>query len=121
MKKRNGLAPFATRTFSASIAMPRESASDRGGRLAQDRQPGRLAVVRLAGTDGGDSRLGHVRRRLEVGLADLEMDHVAARRLEGARPGEHGEGALGAEPRRRLGAMDGLIAGTPIGSTLHRA
>ena len=114
------MAPVATTTFSASIATPRESASDRGRRLAEDGEPGRLAVVRLAGADRGDSRLGDVRRRLEVGLADLEMDHVAARCLERTRPGEDGERALGSE------ATDGRRdrrpqCGSPIGSTLHRA
>ena len=70
----------------------------------------------LACTDRGDPRLGHVRRRLEVGLADLEMDHVAARRLEGTGPGEDRERTLGTEAPDRLRAL-GRIAAVPIGPT----
>ena len=91
-----------------------------GRRLAQDRKPCRLAVVRLAGTNRGDPRLGDMRRRLEVRLADLEVDHVTARCLERACPGEDGERPLGAE------TADGRRnrrphCRSPIGSTLHRA
>ncbi len=91
----------------------------RGG-LAQGGQPCRLAVVGLAGPDRGDPRLGHVRRRLEVRLADLEVDHVAARRLERASTGEHRERALGAEASHRLGDARSHRS-HPIAATLHRA
>ena len=120
VKKRNGLAPVATTTL---LGIDRDAA--RCGKrprrsLAQDREPCRLAVVRLAGSDRGDAGLGDVWWRLEVGLADLEMDHVAPRGLERARPREDGKRALGAEPTD--GRRDRRPhCGSPIGSTLHRA
>ena len=40
--------------------------------------------------------------RVEVGLADLEVDDVAALRLERARPHQDFERGLGAEPRHAL-------------------
>ena len=83
--------------------MPREPASDAAAASRRTGQPRRLAVVGLAGANRGDPRLGHVRRRLEVGLADLEVDDVAARRLERAGAGEDGERALGAEAADGLG------------------
>ena len=113
MKKRNGFAPFATSTLSGSIAIPREAAERRRGRLAQLGQPGRLAVVRLAGPDRGDPSLGHVRRRLEVGLADLEVDDVPPGRLERAGTREHGERPLGAEPPDGFGEARSRRASPP--------
>jgi len=43
-------------------------------------------------------RLADVARRVEVGLADLEMDDVPAGRLEGACPSGGFEGGLGPDP-----------------------
>ena len=56
-------------------------------------------------------------RRLEVGLADLEVDHVPPGRLERPGPREHRERALGAEAPDRLRRRVGLI----VAATLHRA
>jgi hypothetical protein len=63
---------------------------------------------------GLDAGLDDVRRRLEIGLPDLEVDDPATGRLQGARTGEHLEGGLGAEPRHarcELQRNDPLIAG----------
>ena len=84
--------------------------------LPQHRQPGRLAVMRLARPDRRDPCLRDMLRRLEVGLADLEVDDVPPGRLERTGPREHRERALRAE------APDCLCHGRPHrAATLHRA
>ena len=68
-------------------------------RLAQRRDAGGGRVVRRALVQQRPGRgLGDVARRVEVGLADLQVDHVAAGRLErtGARGGL--EGGLRPDP-----------------------
>ena len=50
-----------------------------------------------------DGRSIDMRRGVEVGLPDLEVDDVASLALESLRPGEHAEGRLGAEPVERVG------------------
>ena len=51
------------------------------------------------GVEGLLGRRLDVLRRVEVGLADLEVDDALALALEGLGPGEHLEGRLGAEAR----------------------
>ena len=48
-------------------------------------------------------RLAHVPWRVEVGLADLEVDHVTTLALELARASEHAEGRLGTETVEAFG------------------
>ena len=69
----------------------------RSGRLAELVDPCRRAVVGVAGTHRVGSCLDHVRRSLEVRLADLEMDDVTPLSLELPRAGEHAERRLRAE------------------------
>ena len=68
-----------------------------GDRLAQGRDPGERRVVRRAGVERRLRGLPDVGRRVEVGLAELEVDDRAALRLERAGAGGHLEGALGAD------------------------
>ena len=48
-------------------------------------------------------RVADVDRRVEVGLADLEVDHVVALRLPRAGAGRRLEGSLGADADHALG------------------
>ena len=57
--------------------MPRVSADVLGDRLAQLGQSGGRAVVGRAGVERLLRRFLDVRRRVEVGLADLEVDDLA--------------------------------------------
>ncbi len=68
-----------------------------GDHLSELDQPRRWAVVGLARTKRLVGRIADVGRRVEVGLADLEMDDVATLPLELSRPGKHREGALGSQ------------------------
>ena len=74
-----------------------ESASRLGDSAAQLRDSGSGTIAGLAAAHGLD---GGVRDRLgsgEIGLADLEVDHVAARRFQRARARQHLESGLGSE------------------------
>jgi hypothetical protein len=51
---------------------------------------------------GGDGGFRDVAGRVEVGLADLEMDDVAALRLQGPRAYEDLERGLRSQPRHPL-------------------
>jgi hypothetical protein len=51
----------------------------------------------MAGPQRLDGGLADVVRRVEVGLADLEVDDLAALGLEGPGPGQHLERRFGAE------------------------
>jgi len=56
-------------------------------------------VVREVGVDRGLAGFFDVRRRVEIGFPDLEMDDIAALRLQLARATEHGERRFAAQPR----------------------
>jgi len=68
--------------------------------LTQFGHPGRRAIVRLPGAHRRRCSLAHVRRSFEVGLADLQMDHVPPLALELPRPRQHAERALGTQPTK---------------------
>ena len=55
-----------------------------------------------AAFESRDARLHHVRGRVEVGLADLEVDDAPALGLERTRTYEDLERGLGSEPREPL-------------------
>ena len=57
-----------------------------GNRLAQLGNSGGRGVVRLSGPQRLDARLDDVRRRVEVGFADLQMDDAAPLRLQRPAP-----------------------------------
>src|SRR5690349_9169020 len=59
--------------------------------------------MRLAGVERPLGRLAGLGGRVEVRLADLEMDDVAALRLEGSRPGGDLERGLGADVAHPFG------------------
>ena len=69
----------------------------RGDRLAQRRDAGERRVVRLALVERALGRGADVGRRVEIGLADLEIDHRPALGRERAGAGADLEGALGAD------------------------
>src|SRR5205823_2866954 len=71
--------------------------------LAEGGDPRVRRVMGRALVEGPLRRLADVRRRVEIGLADLEMDDVAALRLEGPRPGGNLECGLGADHAHALG------------------
>src|SRR5580700_4046314 len=64
----------------------------------------------MAIAQGLDRRLDDEIRRAEIGLADAEIDDVAALRHEQHRPRQHGEGVLLADP---IEGCDGLQHGVP--------
>ena len=68
-----------------------------GSGLAQGGNAGGRAVMRLPITERLRRRLDDVRRSVEVGLADLEVDDALARGLKGLGAGEDFEGGLGTE------------------------
>ena len=68
--------------------------------LAQGRDPGRVGIAVLAVAQRLDRRLDDVRRGFEVGLADAEVDDVAALALQFGGFGEHREGVLVAQARK---------------------
>ena len=51
-------------------------------------------------------RVDDVGRRIEIGLADLEMNNVAALRLERSRLDQHFERGLGAQTRHAPGEAE---------------
>src|SRR5581483_1801816 len=73
-----------------------------GDRLAQLGEAGRRPVVRGPGVEGALGCFLDVRRRVEVGLADLEMHDRLALPLERLCPREHLERRLGPEPSHAL-------------------
>ena len=75
----------------------------RGDRFAQLEDSGRGGVAVVAVAQGLHRRLDHVSRRLEVRLADAEVDDVATLSGECVRPRQHLEGGLGAETGHFLG------------------
>ena len=81
-----------------------------GHRFAQrrDADRGRIAVVAIA--QRLDRRLDDEIRRAEIGLADAEIDDVAALRHQQHGPRQHGEGILLADP---IEGCDGLQHGVP--------
>jgi hypothetical protein len=76
-----------------------------GDGLAQggDAVGGGIAVMAVA--QRLDARLDDMFGRLEIGLADAEVDDVLALRRQRLRAREHGKGRFGAEPRQAVGEM----------------
>ena len=75
--------------------------------MAQKGQAGRVHIASLAIVQGADGCLDYVRRGRAVGLADLEVDHVAAGVLEAARRHQHLERAFAREGGDSTGRDDG--------------
>jgi hypothetical protein len=95
-----GFPPGVTTTRSGSTAGPRDVA---GNRCAQLRQAGRRIVVGVALLERRRRGVDDVGRRIEVWLADLEMNDLAALCLERLCAGEHLKRCLGAEARHPAG------------------
>jgi hypothetical protein len=68
-----------------------------GDRLAQLGQAHERAVVGPAGVERPLGRLADIGWRVEVGLADLQVDDLAARGLQGTRARRRLERCLGAD------------------------
>jgi hypothetical protein len=62
----------------------------------------------VAGAHGADRGLDDVGRRVEAGLADLEVHDLAAGRLKRSRAGEDLEGRFGSQARHARRELDGL-------------
>ncbi len=102
-----GLPPGTTQTFGAVTSMPRVRGDVLRDRVAALRQPRCRTVAGPAVVERLFGRLLDVRRRREVGLPDLEVDDVAALRLERAGPGQHLEGGFGPDPGHAFGELHG--------------
>ena len=76
-----------------------------GHRFAQRQDTVRRGIAVMAVPQRLDRRLDDVLRCLEVGLADAEVDDALALGFERARPRQHFERGLGAEPRQVLGEL----------------
>ena len=92
-----GLPPGRIMTFSGETSTPvvvsvRRTTASRVAKQAVGRRVAVMAVAQRL-----DRRLDDVLRRLEVGLADAEIDDVLALVRESGRPREHGEGIFLAE------------------------
>ena len=66
------------------------------------------------------SRLDDVARRIEIGLADFQMNDVAALRLERSRFHQHFERGLRAESRHALGEPEFMCLMHDLRSALYR-
>jgi hypothetical protein len=99
VKNMMGLAPGVTTTSSGDTAMPRVLRD----RLAQLRQPRGWAVVGRAGVERLLRRFLDMCGRVEIGLADLQVDDLASGALELARAGQYLERRLGSEPGHSWG------------------
>src|SRR4029453_12418447 len=74
--------------------------------FGQLRHAGRRPVMGEAFVQSVGRRVNDVARGIEIGLADLEMDDVAACCLQRSRLHQHFESGLGAETRHALGEPD---------------
>src|ERR1043166_8484316 len=84
-KNKTGLAPRVPTTFAASQAMPRRPPPPPprlGDQLAELGEPGRGAVVRPARGQRGVGRLADEAGRVEVRLADPQVNDAPARSEE---------------------------------------
>ena len=79
----------------------------RGDRLAQRGQPERRPVVGPAVVERPLRRFADVGRRVEIGLADLEVDDAPTGGLERPGAGRGLEGGLGADRRHAPGELHG--------------
>ena len=77
----------------------------RGAGLAQHGQSRRRAVVRLAVGPGLAAGVDDVARRREVGLADLQVDDPAPRRLECLCSRKYLEGGFGPQAVEAVGEL----------------
>ena len=93
-----GLPPGVTTTLARAVRRAPRAVDVVGDRLAQIGLPGRRAVVRPAVAQGVDAGLDDVGGRVEVGLADLEVDDVAPLRLERAGADQDFKRGFGPEP-----------------------
>src|SRR5208283_1055397 len=73
--------------------------------LAQRGRAGDVGVFRVARLDGADRRVLDVLRRVEVGLAGRQADHVAARRLQRAGLGGDGDRLARADAVQAFGGQ----------------
>ena len=91
------LPPTVTNTCDGSAGDALARGHVRGDRLAQRRDAGERRVVGRALVERPLGRLADVGRRVEIGLADLEVDDRPALGLERAGAGADLERALGAD------------------------
>ena len=105
-----GLPPGKIMTSSGETPTSKRLCEIGGDRLAQRQDADRRRIAMMAVAQRLDRRLDDEIRRAEIGLADAEIDDVAAlcRKLRGAR--QHGEGVLLAET---IEGGDGLQHGFP--------
>jgi hypothetical protein len=82
--------------------------------LAQGRDPCRIGIAMLAVPQSLDSGLDNMRRGCEIGLADAQIDDVAALALQFRRPRQHSEGVFLAD------AIKGDLDGGHSSSCLRR-
>ncbi len=83
-------------------------------------QPERRAVMGPAGIERSLGGFAHVDRRIEVGLADLQVDDIDARRLQRLGPCRGFEGRLRAEVAHPLRHPHGRMLAGPGGAARAR-
>ena len=124
-----GLPPGMIITLSGETSTLKRLCKIGGDRLAQRRNAGRRRVAVVAVAQRLDRRLDDEIGRAEIGLADAEIDDVAALRDKRVGAGEHREGIFladavesrdgfqhGVTPRQRLRDPAYLRAVHPIGT-----
>ncbi len=102
-KENNWLTAWDNNYFIAGNSHGAGAADVFGQGLTQVRQAGGGTVVRPAGAQGVDAGVNHVRRRVEIRFADLEMNDAFALTLEGAGFVQNFERSLGTQPRHAAG------------------
>ena len=80
--------------------------------LPQIRQSGRRSIMRPAFAKRIHACIDHVRRRIEVGLADLQMNDVLALTLQRARFVQYLERGFGAQARHAAGELQFVLRGS---------
>ena len=105
VKKMMGLPPGTTTTSSERELHAARLGNIVGNGLAQVGQAGRRSVVRITQVQRVNGRFHDVLGRVEIGLADFEMDDVLALLLQGAGTDQNFKSGLGAKTRHALGQV----------------
>ena len=96
-----GLPPGRIITWSGETSTPKRLREIGRHRLAQRQDAGRRRIAVVAVAQRLDGRLDDEIRRAEIGLADAEIDDVAALGGERRGAGEHREGVFLADAGRK--------------------
>ena len=104
-----GLAPGVTTTCCQSVSMPRTSRLLRATAWRSSGQAGRGPVVRVAVLEGLHAGGHDVLRRIEVGLADFQVDDFPALGFQSAGFRQHLKGAFSPQTAHASGDRHGVM------------